>query len=256
MNRVNAPDGTPLVFDAYEPAQAHIAVLLLHDWYPPGVSDRWTQIGAQLRSAGCAAYFLDLRGHGRSGGRRGHLSRFSQLLGDLQAFRRAVRQRHDVPQVLVGHGFGGLVVLRYLETQPGEPPTAAVVSGPWLASRSVVPVWKRMAARLADLWPTLPTGRGGEYMTAGARAELEWAQRAVLADASRIEQPVLFLLGGADRVIDVEIARRLATSLASRATINWYPDLPHDLFDVQAVMDDLIGFTNTHRSLESDPTRE
>jgi len=146
------------------------------------------------------------------------------------------------------------VVLRYLETQPGEPPAAAVVSGPWLASRVAPPAWKRLAARLADLWPTLPTGRGGEYMTAGARAELQWAQRAVLADSQRIERPVLFLLGGADRVVDVNAAQRLAQSLAAHARVNWYPDLSHELFTVQSVMDDLIAFTRAYRS--SDPDQQ
>src|SRR2546423_3637673 len=151
VNRVNAPDGTPLVFDAYEPSRAGAAVLFLHDWHPTpeGLSEQWAGLGAQLREAGFAAYFLEQRGHGRSGGRRGHLSRFSQLLGDLQAFRRAVRRRVDIPQVLVGHGFGGLVVLRYLETQPGEPPAAAVLSGPWLAPRKQLAIWKRLAAKLA-----------------------------------------------------------------------------------------------------------
>jgi alpha-beta hydrolase superfamily lysophospholipase len=256
MNRINAPDGTPLVYDAYEPAQAHVAVLFLHDWYPPGLSERWRHAGEQMRNAGCAAYFLEQRGHGRSGGRRGHLSRFSQLLGDLQAFRRAVRQRHDVPQVLVGHGFGGLVVLRYLETQPGEPPAAAVISAPWLASRVRPPAWKRLAAKLADLWPALPTGRGAGYMTAGARAELEWAQRAVLADFQRIERPLLFLLGGADQTIDLQAVRKLAEGLATHAKINWYPDLPHELFDLQSVIDDVIRFASTFRSLEPHPTNE
>lgn len=258
MNRINAPDGTPLVYDAYEPSQPAVAVLFLHDWYPQpaGLAQAFAETGGQLRDAGFAAYLLDQRGSGRSGGRRGHLSRFSQLLGDLQAFRRAVRQRQDVPQVLVGHGFGGLVVLRYLETQPGEPPAAAIVSGPWLASRVSPPAWKRLAARLADLWPTLPTGRGSQYMTAGARAELQWAQRAVLADCQRIERPVLFLLGGADRVIDVDAARTLAEDLGERATLNWYPDLSHDLFGVQRVVDDAMTFARTHCSVEPSPSSE
>ncbi len=156
MNRVNAPDGTPLVYDAYEPERPTVAVLFLHDWnpQPPESATQFADTGAQLREAGFATYFLDQRGHGRSGGRRGHLSRFSQLLGDLQTFRRAVRRRHAVPQVLVGHGFGGLIVLRYLETQPGEPPAAAVVACPWLASRVRPAAWKRLAPLLLLLGET------------------------------------------------------------------------------------------------------
>src|SRR5216684_2964352 len=155
MPQLTAPDGTSLVYDAYELPSPVGAVLFLTGWSDH--AGRWVPAAARLRDAGYATFVLDQRGHGRSGGRRGHLSRFSQLLGDLQAFRRAVRQRQDVPQVLVGHGFGGLVVLRYLETQPGEPPAAAVVSNPALAWRARPTVWKRLAAKFADLWPTLPT---------------------------------------------------------------------------------------------------
>ena len=250
MNRVNAPDGTPLVYDAYEPARPSVAVLFLHDWHPQpaGLAEQFAATGALLQDAGFAAYFLDQRGHGRSGGRRGHLSRFSQLLGDLQALRRAVRRRQDVPQVLVGHGFGGLVVLRYLETQPGEPPAAAVIVSPWLASRARPAVWKRIAARLADLWPTLPTGRGAQFMTAGARAEVQWAQRAVLADYERIERPLLFVLGGADTVIDAGVARRFADELVPYATVQWYPELSHDLLTAPQVREALARFIAGYRA--------
>ncbi|HUC39811.1 MAG TPA: alpha/beta fold hydrolase [Gemmatimonadales bacterium] len=254
MNHVNAPDGTPLVFDAYEPAQPALAVLFLHDWYPQrgGLAERFAELGAQLRDAGFAAYSLDQRGHGRSGGRRGHLSRFSQLLGDLQTLRRAVRRRHDVPQILLGHGFGGLIVLRYLETQPGEPPAAAVVASPWLASRARPAVWKRLAAKLADLWPTLPTGSGAGYMTAGARAELQWAQRAVVADCHRIERPLLLLLGETDADIDGGAVRGLAQELGSHATLLVYPGLGHDIFAAPQVRQELSSFIAEYRASDRD----
>ena len=258
MSQINAPDGTPLVYDAYEPARADVAVLLLHDWHPQtgGLTDAFAELGNQLKDAGVAAYFLEQRGHGRSGGRRGHLSRFSQLLGDLHTLRRAVRGRHAVPQVLVGHGFGGLVVLRYLETQPGEAPAAAIVSSPWLATRARAAIWKRLAARLADLWPTLPTGQGPDFMTAGARAELQWARHAVLADHQRIERPVLVLLGGNDRVTDLEVARRFAGDLGSHGTTQWYPDLPYDLLTTPAVRAPLLRFIGEYRSSDLAPKNE
>ena len=78
----------------------------------------------------------------------------------------------------------------------------------------------------------------------------------VIADAQRIERPVLFLLGGADRVVDVEAAQRLAQSLAAHARVNWYPDLSHELFNVPSVMDDLIAFTSGYRSSDPDPTSD
>ena len=244
MNRVNAPDGTPLVYDAYEPTSAaRLALLVLSDWQPQRTTgtDPWADGAAQLTDQGIASYFLDQRGHGRSGGHRGHLSRFSQLLGDLQAFRRAVRRRLDAPQVLAGHGFGGLVVLRYLETQPGEPPAAAVISSPWLAPRVPAPGWKRLAARLADLWPTLPTGRGRGYMTAGARAELLWAQRAVLADRQRIERPLLFVLGAQDPVSDSNVAKSFAESLRSPAQVRWHTEPTYNF------VTDLIPFVRQYQ---------
>src|SRR5437660_381430 len=98
MPTLAAPDGTQLVYDAYEPPRPRAAVLLLHGWADH--AGRWREVGERLRDADLAAYLLDQRGHGRSGGRPGYLSRFSQLLGDLQAFRRAVRLRTEGRQLL------------------------------------------------------------------------------------------------------------------------------------------------------------
>src|SRR5437867_2516350 len=91
MPTLTAPDGTLLVYDMYEAAAPRAAILALHGWADH--AGRWRDVGERLCAAGYSTYVLDLRGHGRSGGRRGHLSRFSQLLGDLQAFRRVVRLR-------------------------------------------------------------------------------------------------------------------------------------------------------------------
>src|SRR5256712_6049881 len=155
MPTLTAPDGTLLVYDMYEAAAARAAVLALHGWADH--AGRWRDVGERLCAAGYSTYILDLRGHGRSGGRRGHLSRFSQLLGDLQAFRRVVRLRTDRPQLLLGTSFGGLVALRYLETQPSDPIAAAVVVSPWLGLAFPPPAWKRLVARVfSALWPTLP----------------------------------------------------------------------------------------------------
>src|SRR5437870_2643500 len=181
MPTLTAPDGTLLVYDMYEAAAPRAAILALHGWADH--AGRWRDVGERLCAAGYSTYILDLRGHGRSGGRRGHLSRFSQLLGDLQAFRRVVRLRTDRPQLLLGTSFGGLVALRYLETQPSDPIAGAVVVSPWLGLAFRPPAWRAPCSfagiprcitrccmtrsatpRSATSWPSWPVGRNARSL--------------------------------------------------------------------------------------------
>ena len=268
MPTLAAPDGTQLVYDAYEPPQPRAAVLVLHGWADH--AGRWREVGERLRDAGLATYLLDQRGHGRSGGRPGYLSRFSQLLGDLQAFRRAARLRTDGRQLLLGLGFGGLVALRYLETQPSDAIAAAVVCCPWLGPAFKAPAWTRVAGRvLQDLWPTLsmPLRLDPEQLSRdpavnkaysedpavhdvispGAWREIKWAQGAVVADAQRIESPLLLLLAGEDRVVDAHLGRAFADGLTGAAEVRWYPEMYHEiLHDPQRerAVGDILGFVD------------
>lgn len=272
MPTLTAPDGTTLVYDAYEPREARASLLFIHGWSDH--AGRWAALGARLRDVGVAAYLLDLRGHGRSGGTRGHLSRFSQLLGDLQALRRAVRLRGPAPQIIMGHSFGGLVVLRYLETQPADQPACAVVSSPWLGLAFRPPAVKLALGRvLGDLWPTIRLGLpldaahlsrdpavNAAYladplvhrvMTPGAWKEIQWAQRAVPADAYHIEVPLLFLLAGEDRIADAGLARAFADGLKAPVEVRWYPEMYHEvLHDPQGeqVVGDILAYL-AHRGV-------
>jgi acylglycerol lipase len=271
MPTLTAPDGTQLVYEMFEPPSPRAAILFLHGWCDH--AGRWTGFAQRLVDAGFAVYLLDQRGHGRSGGRRGHLSRFSQMLGDLQAFRRVVRRRRkELPHVLIGHSFGGLVALRYLETQPSDPVTATLVVSPWLALASAPPVWKTLLARMmADLWPTLPIPSGIDaallsrdpavnaayeadravhrVTTPGGWREIQWAQSAVVTDGERIDTPVLFLLGGEDRIVDAHAARAFADGLSAPAPVQWYPEMFHELLhDPQSerVIGDMLTFMAAH----------
>lgn len=270
MPALMAPDGTQLVYDAFEAVEPRAAVLLLHGWFDH--AGRWRETGERLREAGYSAFLLDLRGHGRSGGRRGHLSRFSQLLGDLQAFRRVVRLRTNRPQALLGLSFGALVALRYLETQPSDPIAAAVVVSPWLGLAFRPPLWKLVLARLlADLWPTvaLPAHLDADLLsrdaavnrayaedagvhrvtTPGAWREIQWARRAVAADGARIESPLLFLLGGEDRVVDAHLARAFADRLKGPVQVRWYPEAYHEVLHDplrDQALADVLAFLSQH----------
>src|SRR2546428_4599800 len=100
---------------------------------------------------------------------------------------------------------------------------------------------------LAALWPTLPIparldpdtlsrdpavnqayaedAAVHSVMTPGALREIQWAQRAVVADGYRIESPLLFLLAGEDPSADAPPSRAFADCLHASAPAPSYPGM-------------------------------
>jgi alpha-beta hydrolase superfamily lysophospholipase len=118
-------------------------------------SGRYEHVGDQLAAAGIDVSAYDHRGTGGSGGRRGHVDRWSQLHDDLGERMAAVREAAARrPVVLYGHSMGGLVVAGYCMSDRPKP-DLVVLSSPGLDV--TIPGWKRTAsAILGRIAPTLP----------------------------------------------------------------------------------------------------
>jgi lysophospholipase len=195
-------------------------------------------LGRDLCAAGVSAYALDLRGHGRSDGQRGHARSFGVLLQDVDRFRREVLGLIEpgTPLFLLGHSMGGLIALRYMEEYPTAFAGAIIVS-PWLATAVQVPRWKvTLANPLARLAPALPfrAGVNPEHLSRDPRivrayeedplvhdritprlfTEMSTAMGQAFQRSDRIQRPLLFLLAGADRIVDTERTLAFARSLA------------------------------------------
>ena len=226
-------------------------VILLHGFGDH--SGRYAELAGWLAERGLAVYALDQRGHGRSPGKRGHMSRFAQFLSDLAALRRLAALEHGGPQVLLGHSFGGTVALRYLETEP-EGLAGAIVSSPFLSVAMRVPAWKRAVARaLVEVLPALPVATGLDLaylstdpaigqaaksdplyhrvMTPRAYREIQVAQAAVLAEGRHIRVPLLLLLAGDDRIVSRAASEAFARSLAGDLTVKTYDGFYHEIFN-------------------------
>lgn len=227
------------------------ALILLHGFGDH--SGRFGEAAAWFAARGVSVYALDQRGHGRSPGKRGHVSRFAQFISDVAALRKLVGGEEAAPQLLLGHSFGGTVALRYLETAP-EQLAGAIVSSPFLAVAMAVPGWKRLMARLLlDVLPSLPVKTGLDLahlstdpkvgqaaksdplyhrvMSPRAYREILQAQRAVVAEGDRIAVPLLFLLAGDDRIVSRAASEAFARSLAGDVTVRVYDGFFHEILN-------------------------
>ncbi len=136
------------------------ALILVH-----GLGDhvaRYAHVGKALTDAGYALIGFDLRGHGRSGGARGHFPSLDAVLGDINRFREFVMGRYaGLPVFLYGHSLGGLLSLTYALQNPGAGFKGVVATG--AALRSALQEQKAkiaMAKVLGSLIPatTIPSG--------------------------------------------------------------------------------------------------
>jgi alpha-beta hydrolase superfamily lysophospholipase len=247
-----APDGARLALRRAAPAGPSRAVLLLLHGFGDH-SGRYAHVAAWAVARGYSLWALDQRGHGHSPGPRGHITRFAQFLADVAALRRRAAAEVPAPQVLLGHSFGGLVVLRYLETAP-QGLAAAVVTSPFLALAMHAPAWKVAAARvLADLAPGLGMSTGldtallstdagvGEAaradplyhgrMTPRAWREILAAQAAAVAEKDRIATPLLMLLADDDRILSSAASRAFAAALPTPADLIVYEGMYHEILN-------------------------
>src|SRR5207244_12423028 len=80
---------------------------------------RYREFVAHLTGRGFAAAAVDHRGHGRSGGPRGHCRTFAEFVADLRTLADlAEGWWPGVPRLLFGHSMGGLIAFLYLLRHP------------------------------------------------------------------------------------------------------------------------------------------
>jgi acylglycerol lipase len=153
-------DGTSFFVQGWEPdAQPKAVVALVH-----GLGEhtgRYAHVGKALTDAGYVLVGFDTRGHGKSGGARGHFPSLDIVMDDIHRFFQFVSQHYpNLPQFLYGHSLGGLLSLTYaVQNRAGL--KGVIVTGAGL--RSALQEQKAkiaMAKMLGTLMPamTIPSG--------------------------------------------------------------------------------------------------
>ncbi len=194
----------------------------------------------------------DLRGHGRSPGRRGVVGRYNDLTSDLRATLEWVASaRPGRPRFVLGHSNGGQVALR-LALEGEEELVGLILSNPSLQVAVPVPRYKLRLGRLLLRYApgvTLGSKVPSSWMTQDPAMQLEHridplrhsrisaplffgmveGGPLLEARAEEIRVPILMLLSGSDRVIDPNTSRRIFEHLGSTdKTMIVYPKMLHE----------------------------
>ncbi|MGH7174721.1 MAG: alpha/beta hydrolase [Gemmataceae bacterium] len=128
---IPVPDGSPApVYKRWQVLARDDVKLVVHEWAPArpvagkpvalflhGIGmhgEPYRSIAAAFTSRGISFVVPDLRGHGRSEGRRGELAPPSVLRADIGAVIALIHKRHpDAPVVLLGDSMGGVIAIDY-----------------------------------------------------------------------------------------------------------------------------------------------
>ncbi len=218
-----------------------------------GAHTSWlAPLSCWLNAHGWSVASCDLRGHGRSPGRRGHVDHFEDYRRDLDALVAFLRTKAtNGSYFLVGDSMGGLILARYGTALPGI--QGLILSSPLFGLAMPVPWWKAAAAPILSwIWPTftLPTGLQATWAsrdpavvaefeqdplvhrvaTARCFTEMQAAMAEAMRMAPRLSTPLLVLQGDADRVVATGATRRFFDRVGSPdKSLKLYPRFYHAL---------------------------
>ncbi|WP_345321596.1 lysophospholipase [Candidatus Villigracilis proximus] len=198
------------------------------------------------------SFGADLRGHGRSGGPRGHISSIEDFMQDIDVLLEQARVRYPgLPIILYGHSLGGIQVLHYgLLRKPNIKGVIATSSGLHTAIEQQK-IKVMMAKVLGSLTPNTAIASGldakaisrdekvvqaylndplvHDKISLGFGREMIGVTTWTLAHAGEFSLPLLLLHGKADAIAFPSSSTEFAAPLKEKCTLVLWDDAYHEL---------------------------
>jgi alpha-beta hydrolase superfamily lysophospholipase len=194
----------------------------------------------------------DHRGHGKSGGKRGHFRKYEDYLDEVDTLIAETKKRYpDVPMVLYGHSKGGNIVLNYLVRKRPQV-DAAMVTGPWIElAFKPSPVLVFLGKMMRNIAPgfTQPSGLDVTAVSSNPAITNAYVADDLVHDKVSAEAgmgmmdagqylidyqgdtpcPLLIMHGEADKVTSQPASEAFANKLKGDVTYKKFPGLYHEI---------------------------
>lgn len=255
----------------WQAAQPQATVVLIHGLAEH--SARYRHVGEYLAARGYTVQAMDLRGHGRSPGKRILVQKIDEYSNDVADLLAQVRtQAPDQPLFLLGHSLGGLIVTYHVLTQSPDL-RGVILSGPALQVDGVSPFQLMVGRVLARIAPTLPMKKldatavsrdpavvkayqsdpliyPGAIPSATGVAMIE-AIHAIQQQMETFRLPLLIVQGSADRLVNPEGSKQLyARAGSADKTLKLYEGLYHEVLnepEQEQIMAEIVAWLEQHR---------
>lgn len=246
------------------------SIFLVHDLGEH--SARYAHVGEEFSKNGFNFIGFDLRGHGLSEGKKGHASKFTDLINDVEELIRQTKKRFDFSRdkrILYGQGLGGNLVLNYiLKRKPhvaGAIITSSVLSTHLTKTKFQI-TWLNLLVNFLpkmkfnnhikseDLTKDLAYVNAYQKdvynhnkISASLALETYRNGKYALTNADSLDIPLLVMHGTSDRITPPSVSKSLAEKVGNMAEIvlweNGYHELHNDN-DKELVMQTMINWLN------------
>ncbi len=245
---------THIYYKQWQPQDDQKAVLVLVH----GLAEhchRYEPLAAYLSKHNIAVSSMDLPGHGRSDGIRGHIDSFEKYqTAVLDLVEKTKLQFPDTPLFLLGHSLGGLISSKFLLEHQSYF-QGALLSGAALQTPQEPPAWQQTIIKvIAKLFPktkilTLDASKvsrdqevvdayyadplvGHEKLSARFLVSMINTMTEVKNNADKINIPLLIMHGTSDVITSPSGSQWLHQAISSKdKTLNMYDGLYHEIFN-------------------------
>lgn len=201
---------------------------------------------------GYAVFALDHRGHGKSGGQKGHMPSYDSMMNDMDKFIAEANVLFpDTPKIIYGHSMGSNVAANYAIRRKPSGIKGLLLSSPYFRLAFNPPAWKVSLGKfMSGILPSLsqPTGLDAstisrdakevekykndplvhDKMSAAFFVNISAAGEYAIANAAQLAIPTLVVHGDGDKLTAYSGSEAFVAASNGKATFKGWPGRYHE----------------------------